>query len=64
MAELIRNYGGTPTGEVDAVLVSNATLIDNVFHVASEIGAADALREALRKRTVPPSCWSASGARK
>ena len=51
-------------GAVDAVLVSSATQIDNVFHVASEIGAADALREALRKRTVPPSCWSASGARK
>jgi uroporphyrinogen-III synthase len=39
-------------GEVDAVLVSSATQIDNVFHVAAEIGAADALREALRKRTV------------
>jgi uroporphyrinogen-III synthase len=39
-------------GEVDAVLVSSATQIDNVFHVAAEIGAADALREALQERTV------------
>jgi uroporphyrinogen-III synthase len=39
-------------GEVDAVLVSSATQIDNVFHVAAEIGAADALRAALRERTV------------
>jgi len=39
-------------GEVDAVLVSSATQIDNVFHVAAEIGAADALRKALRERTV------------
>jgi len=38
--------------EVDAVLVSSATQIDNVFHVAAEIGAADALREALQERTV------------
>jgi len=34
------------------VLVSSATQIDNVFHVAAEIGAADALRAALRERTV------------
>ena len=39
-------------GEADAVLVSSATQIDNVFHVAAEIGAADALRAALRERTV------------
>ena len=39
-------------GEVDAVLVSSATQIDNVFHVAAGIGAADALRAALRERTV------------
>ena len=39
-------------GEVDAVLVSSATQIDHVFHVAAEIGAADALRAALRERTV------------
>lgn len=39
-------------GEVDAVLVSSATQIDHVFHVAAEIGAVDALRAALRERTV------------
>lgn len=39
-------------GEVEAVLFSSATQIDNVFHLAGEIGSADALREALRRRTV------------
>ncbi len=39
-------------GEVDAVLFSSATQIDNVFHVAAERGAAEALRDALRARTV------------
>jgi uroporphyrinogen-III synthase len=39
-------------GEVDAVLFSSATQIDNVFQVAAESGSADALRAALRGRTV------------
>lgn len=39
-------------GEVEAALFSSATQIDNVFHMAAEVGAADALRDALRSRTV------------
>ena len=39
-------------GEVEAVLFSSATQIDNVFAVAAELGVADALRDALRGRTV------------
>jgi uroporphyrinogen-III synthase len=35
-----------------AVLFSSATQIDNVFRLAAEVGAADALRESLRGRTV------------
>jgi len=39
-------------GEVEAALFSSATQIDNVFHLAGEMASADALREALRRRTV------------
>jgi uroporphyrinogen-III synthase len=39
-------------GEVEAVLFSSATQIDNVFIVAAELGAAEPLRDALRSRTV------------
>jgi uroporphyrinogen-III synthase len=39
-------------GEVEAVLFSSATQIDNVFHLAGDMGSADALRAALRQKTV------------
>ena len=39
-------------GEVEAVLFSSATQIDNVFHLAGDMGSADALRAALRRKTV------------
>jgi uroporphyrinogen-III synthase len=39
-------------GEVEAVLFSSATQIDNLFAVAAELRVADALRDALRGRTV------------
>jgi uroporphyrinogen-III synthase len=39
-------------GEVDVALFTSATQVDNLFRVATEMGRADALRDALRGRTV------------
>ena len=39
-------------GEVEVALFTSAHQADNLFHVAAEMGRADALRDALRGRTV------------
>ncbi len=39
-------------GDVEVALFTSATQVDNLFRVAAEMGRADALREALRGRTV------------
>jgi uroporphyrinogen-III synthase len=39
-------------GDVEVALFTSATQVDNLFRVATEMGRADALREALRGRTV------------
>lgn len=42
-------------GEVDVALFTSATQVDHLFRVAIEMGRADALRDALRHRTVVAS---------
>src|SRR6266481_4624281 len=39
-------------GDVEVALFTSATQVDNLFRVAAEMGRADALRDALRGRTV------------
>ena len=39
-------------GDVEVALFTSANQVDNLFRVAAEMGRADALREALRRRTV------------
>jgi uroporphyrinogen-III synthase len=39
-------------GEVEVALFTSANQVDNLFRVAAEMGRADALRDALRSRTV------------
>lgn len=39
-------------GDVEVALFTGANQVDNLFRVAAEMGLADALREALRGRTV------------
>lgn len=41
--------------EVDVALFSSATQIDHVFRVAADLGQAEALREAFRRRTIVAS---------
>jgi uroporphyrinogen-III synthase len=43
------------SGEVEIALFTSATQVGNVFRVATEMGRADALREAFRGRTVVAS---------
>lgn len=42
-------------GEVEAALFTSSPQVDNLFQVAAEMGRADALRDALRARTVVAS---------
>jgi uroporphyrinogen-III synthase len=44
--------GQLAVGDVEVALFTSATQVDNLFRVAAEMGRADALREALRSRTV------------